>query len=96
MVGLNEKSKEIVSKSKEELERNRLENEQRRYRVTEECSNGPKVRYQSSGDPERFAKFLKSKIEKWETLSQKSGNGRTNAARMLEKTKEIIGSLSKS
>lgn len=94
MVGLNEKAKEVVSKSKEELERSRLEKEQRRYQVTEECSNGPKVRYKSKNDPERFVKYLRSRIDKWENLTQKKGNGRTHAVRMLAKTNQIIESLS--
>lgn len=94
MVGLNEKAKEVVSKSNEELERSRHEKEQRRYQVTEECSNGPKARYKSTNDPERFVKYLRSRIDKWEDLTQKKGNGRTHAVRMLAKTNEIIESLS--
>lgn len=94
MVGLNERAKEVVSKSKEELERSRLEKEQRRYQVTEECSNGPKVRYKSTNDPERFVKYLRSRIDKWENLTQKKGNGRTHAVRMLAKTNQIIENLS--
>lgn len=94
MVGLNERAKEVVSKSKEELERSRQEKEQRRYQVTEECSNGPKVRYKSKNDPERFVKYLRSRIDKWENLTQKKGNGRTHAVRMLAKTNQIIESLS--
>lgn len=95
MVGLNEKSKQAAStsKSKEQLQQYHLENEQRRYRVTAEHSNGEAVRYKSTNDPEIFLKYLESRIPKWEHLSQQTGNGRHHAERMLNKTNEIITSL---
>lgn len=94
MTGLNEK-KEVVTKSAEERRKYAEDQETHRREITLQCMNGPKVRYESNNNPERFLKYLKEYgIPRWERLSQKGGNGTHNAKMMLEKTKNLVSNFS--
>lgn len=90
MVGLKEKEKDFVSKSQEQLRQSRIEDEKKRYIVMDKCASSNPIRYKSSNDPQRFVKYLKSRIDKWEYLSSK---GSFYGKNMLKKTNQIIQNL---
>lgn len=92
MTGLNEK-KDTGTKSKEELQRLVDEKEKQKYTVLQNAANGYKYRYKSSNDPNRFLKYLESRVSKWEHLSTRGGSGTTYAKAMLEKTNFLITKL---
>jgi len=93
MTGLKEKSKEeFVSKTKEELLKNQKQNQKNIIEKMKIYANGPKIRtkiYKSENDEQRFVKYLKKRLEKWE--DDKTIYGR----KMYEKTTEIINNLTK-
>lgn len=93
MVGLAEGSqkKDISSKTQSQLLELREKGESNRQRILKECANKPKYqREKSKNDPKRFLRYLHSRVHKWESLSEKGGNGTTHAKRMLEKTNSLI------
>ena len=90
MTGLNEKQKEVVSKSHAELLKLREAAEQRMAAVMKAAADGPKVRYRSQGDYSRFRKYLEGRVERWTYLSEKGGHGTHHAKRMLDKTNHLI------
>jgi hypothetical protein len=95
MTGLNEKKKEVVTKSAEERAMYFEELETRRQEITLQAMDGPKVRYASTNKPDRFLMYLKDYgIPRWERLSQKGGNGTHHAKMMLEKTKHLVSNFS--
>ena len=93
MVGLNENKDAVedVFVKYTKLTNRSIEN---RIRASELASNGERIRHKSSVPPDHFLKYLKSRIEKWENLSEKPGNGNQFAKRMLVKTNELIASIS--
>ena len=94
MVGLSEK-KETSTKTTEERRKYFEEQEKCRQQISLKAMDGPKIRYESTNDPERFLKYLKEYgISKWERLSQKGGNGTHNAKMMLEKTQGLVSNFS--
>lgn len=94
MTGLNEK-KEVATKSLDERKKHFEDLEKHRQQVTIDSMNGPKIRYESSNNPERFLKYLREYgIPRWERLSQKGGNGTNYAKRMLEKTQNTVSNFS--
>tara|TARA_Y100000389_G_scaffold86732_1_gene83419 strand:+ start:251 stop:535 length:285 start_codon:yes stop_codon:yes gene_type:complete len=90
MTGLNEKEKEIVSKSQDELRKSREVAELRKYDVMKKAADGPKIRYESRCDPSLFRKYLVGRVQRWEYLSTKGGPGSHHAKRMLDKTNHLI------
>lgn len=94
MTGLNEK-KETSTKTTEERRKYFDDQEKRRQEICLQGMDGPKIRYKSVNKPERFLKYLEEYgIPKWESLSQKGGNGSHHAKRMLEKTKHLVSNFS--
>ena len=94
MTGLNEK-KDTSTKTTEERRKYIEEKEKRRQEICLQAMDGPKIRYESTNNPERFLKYLKEYgISKWESLSQKGGNGTHHAKRMLEKTQHLVSNFS--
>tara|TARA_Y100000389_G_C17469368_1_gene528861 strand:- start:1442 stop:1729 length:288 start_codon:yes stop_codon:yes gene_type:complete len=94
MTGLNEK-KEIVTKTTEERRKYFEEQEKRRRAICLKAMDGHKIRYESTNEPGRFLKYLqKYGIPRWESLSQKCGNGNHHAKKMLEKTKCLVSNFS--
>lgn len=91
MTGLKEKQKdEFVSKTREQLLKYQEENQKRIIEKMKKYANGPKIRtqnYKSENDTQRFVKYLKKRLEKWE--EDKTIYGR----KMYEKTKKIINNL---
>lgn len=53
------------------------------------ASEGEKYRYKSTCDKERFVDYLRSKLEMWEELKDKS----FHATRMYNKTKGLLNVL---
>lgn len=93
MTGLNEKKD--TSKTTEQRSKYFQEQEKRRQEICLQAMNGPRIRYESSNEPGRFLKYLKEYgIPKWESLSQKGGNGTHYAKKMLEKTRNLVDNLS--
>jgi len=93
MTGLNEKKD--TSKTSEQRSKHFQEQEKRRHEICLQAMNGPKIRYESSNEPGRFLKYLKEYgIPKWESLSQKGGNGTHYAKKMLEKTQNLVDNFS--
>lgn len=90
MTGLNEKEKEVVTKSQEELRKLREDAERTKYVVLKAAADGPKIRYRSQRDPSLFRKYLEGRVERWEYLSTKGGPGSHHAKRMLVKTNHLI------
>ena len=94
MTGLNEK-KDTSTKTTEERRKYFEEQEKRRQEICLRAMDGPRIRYESSNEPKRFLKYLKEYgIPKWESLSQKGGNGTYHAKRMLEKTQHLVSNFS--
>lgn len=94
MTGLNEK-KEIVTKTTEERRKYFEEQETRRQAICMTAMDGPKIRYASTNNPGRFLKYLKEYgIPRWESVSQKCGNGTHHAKKMLEKTQRMVSNFS--
>lgn len=79
---------DIPTKSQDELRLGREEREKNRQRVCEEASLGNKVRYRSPNDPDRFLRYLQSRVPIWESKRDRY------ATRMLEKTRELISKFS--
>lgn len=92
MTGLNEKKKTSQTTDRSKYFQ---EQEERRQEICLQAMNGPKIRYESSNEPGRFLKYLKEYgIPKWESLSQKGGNGTHYAKKMLEKTQNLVDNFS--
>jgi hypothetical protein len=60
-----------------------------RVEAANRAMQGEKVRYKSSGDPERFKAFLEDRLAIWSELKDKTFHGK----RMYEKTNEIINNI---
>ncbi len=53
------------------------------------ASEGEKYRYKSTRDLDRFVKYLRSKLEMWEELKDKS----FHATRMYNKTVDLLSAI---
>ena len=94
-MNINKKEKESVTRITYE-EREAMYTKSR-LAAMEKALLGEKVRFKSSNNPEKFKRFLKDRLELWETLKTDVTNmgvkDKGHYERLYDKTKEILENL---